>query len=46
MPEGLLYRGKYCGKSKLRSKIDEFGEEEQSIVSETQTLKSNRILKK
>ena len=25
MPEGLLYRGKYCGKSKLRLKVDEFG---------------------
>lgn len=30
MPEGLLYRGKYCGKSKLRTKIDEFGFETRS----------------
>ena len=30
MPEGLLYRGKYCGKSKLRDKIDEFGEDNKS----------------
>lgn len=25
VPQGLLYRGKYCGKSKLRTKTNEFG---------------------
>ena len=25
MPEGMLYRGKYCGKSQLRKKANEFG---------------------
>ena len=26
LPQGLLYRGKYCGKSKLRDKMFEYGE--------------------
>jgi len=26
VPQGLLYRGKYCGKSKLRQKMHEFGD--------------------
>lgn len=26
VPEGLLYRGKYCGKSKLRQKEEEYGQ--------------------
>ena len=25
VPEGMLYRGKYCGKSQLRKKTNEFG---------------------
>lgn len=31
MPEGLLYRGKYCGKSQLRKKVEEFGEEPKKL---------------
>lgn len=26
LPQGLLYRGKYCGKSKLRSRMHEYGD--------------------
>ena len=26
LPQGLLYRGKYCGKSKLRDRMFEYGE--------------------
>ena len=26
LPKGLLYRGKYCGKSKLRDRMFEYGE--------------------
>jgi len=26
VPSGLLYRGKYCGKSRLRQKMHEFGD--------------------
>jgi hypothetical protein len=26
LPHGLLYRGKYCGKSKLRDRMHEYGD--------------------
>jgi hypothetical protein len=26
LPQGLLYRGKYCGKSKLRDRMHEYGD--------------------
>ena len=35
-----MYRGKYCGKSKLREKVDEFGEESQPQKG---SLRSNRV---
>ena len=33
MPEGLLNRGKYCGKSRLRQRKEEFGYETKSLYS-------------
>ena len=38
MPEGLLNRGKYCGKSKLRVRMNEFGEDTKSKARSVNTL--------
>ena len=43
VPQGLLYRGKYCGKSKLRQRMNEFGDNDDRVskVGST-TSKKNR----
>ena len=46
MPDGLLYRGKYCGKSRLRTKIEEFGDDTRSVVTDQRSVKSYASSKK
>ena len=45
MPEGMLYRGKYCGKSKLREKANEFGPTKSEASYSTARSNARRLVK-